>query len=113
MRHEVDEFLDPADQRRLEIVPVAYLRTDMPPRPGDVGLIGVRQAQRLARAVFPVHLPRHVRPGGQPQPLRLDGLPDVDVRVTDDEGVGATWPRRTASAMRASLEPVTRWSTST
>ncbi len=49
----------------------------------------------------------------QPEPLGFDGLPDVDVGVADHQACAPPVPRRTASAMRASFEPVTRWSTST
>src|SRR5262249_50730546 len=44
------------------------------------------------RAALPLHVTRHVRPLRQAQPLRFDRLPDVDIRVADDQGVGATGP---------------------
>src|SRR5882757_11547634 len=87
---EVDEFLDPADEGRLEVVPVTHLAADPPPRLGDVGLLGVRPAECGTDAVLPIRSARYHRPGLQPQSRRLDRLPDVDVRVADDQGVGAT-----------------------
>jgi hypothetical protein len=34
-------------------------------------------------------MPRNVRPGAKAKPLRLHGLPDVDVGMANDQGVGA------------------------
>lgn len=36
------------------------MRTDAPPRRGDVGLVGVRPAERIAHAVLPLDVPRHI-----------------------------------------------------
>ena len=63
-------------------------RQDVLPRPGDVGLVAVRPAELLADAV----LPRHRRAGtvghaAIADPIGLDRLPDVDVRMPDDQHV--------------------------
>ena len=52
-------------------------------------------------------------PRSMPSRAGLHRLPDVDVRMPDDEHVPPCGPRVTASAMRLSFEPGTRWSTST
>jgi hypothetical protein len=62
MRDEVDQLLHPADQRCVEIRPVAHPAADAPPCRGEVGWAGVRPAQRLTYPVFPVGSTRHNRP---------------------------------------------------
>ena len=51
---EVDELLDPAEERRLEVGVGVDAAEDVLPGPGDVGLVGVRPAQGLADAVLPL-----------------------------------------------------------
>ena len=61
--HEVDQLLDPAEQRRLAVGVGRDPRQDLPPGAGEVGLVGVRPAQRLADAVLPLDVARDVGPG--------------------------------------------------
>ncbi|KAB2810638.1 DMT family transporter [Pimelobacter simplex] len=84
---EVDELLDPPEQRGVEVLEAADAAEDVLPRPGDVGLVAVRPAELLAGALLPVDALGHLRPGLEAEPLRLDRLPDVDERVADDEHV--------------------------
>src|SRR5262249_41147820 len=69
--------------------PVAHPAPDPLPRPGDVGLLAVRQAHRLAHALLPVHALRNDRPRRDAETPRLDRLPDVDERMADDQSVFA------------------------
>src|SRR5271166_1064655 len=91
LRHEVDELLDPADQRRLEVVPVPDAGSDPPPRRGDVRLVCVRPSHGITQAVLPVHAARHVGPLVKAHPGRLDRLPDVDERMPDHHRMRAVW----------------------
>src|SRR5688500_8272448 len=89
---EVDELLDAAEEGRLEVGIGVDAAEDVLPGPGDVGLVGVRPAERLAHAVLPVGAAWHHRPGVQAEAVGLDRLPHVDIRMPDHEDVIA--PRR-------------------
>ena len=113
--HEVDQLLDPAEQGRVEVGVGRHPAEDVLPGAGDVGLVGVRPAELLRRRRASTRSPRGTSGHAvEPEPLGLDRLPDVDERVADDRararrpGSGAM-----SSAIRLSLEPGTRWSTST
>ena len=84
---EVDQLLDPPEQRRVEVVVRRDLRQDLPPGPRDVGLVGVRPAEGVAHALLPLDVARHLGPALEPEPFGLDRRPDVDERVADDEHV--------------------------
>ena len=88
---------------------------DVLPGAGDVGLVAVRPAERLADALLPLDVARDVRPGARcPSRSGFTACPDVDERVADDQHVLADRGlRRRRAAIRLSLEPGTRWSTST
>ena len=87
MRHEVDQFLDSADERGFKVIPVPDAAADPLPRSGGVGLLGVRPAKSPAHTLLPIHAFRHHRPGGDAEPAGVDGLPDVDAGMADDERV--------------------------
>ena len=114
LRDEVDQLLDAADQRRLEVVPVPHPAADPLPRRGDVGLLAVRPAAgpRTRRVSSPGpsgsmgQAASPSRAGLTACQMSMNGCPTTSVCAPPG-------PRRTASAIRASLEPATRWSTST
>ncbi len=81
---EVDELLDPARERRLDIGDRAHGPEDPHPSGGDVLVIGVRPADAAQYPRLPVLSARDGRPCGDADDVRLDRLPDVDVRVADD-----------------------------
>ena len=113
--HEVDELLDPAQQLGLE-VRVRRGRCRGCAATRGRGRPASRAASRGARATpcLPRRAARDVRPGVHAQAVRPDGLPDVDVRVADDEHVlGERAHRPGLPTTRHSLVPGTRWSTST
>ena len=87
-RDEVDELLDPAEQLGLEVGVGADRRRGSAARPAR-GRPGSSAASRGARAMPTFHdVPRGIT--GQasiPSALRLHRLPDVDVRVADDQHV--------------------------
>src|SRR5262249_13966202 len=89
LRHEVDQFLDPADECGLQVVPVTHAAPDPLPRPRDVRLLGVRPAQLAAHALLPVRALGDDGPRLNTDAAGLDGLPDVDERVAQDERVRA------------------------
>ena len=62
-RDEVDELLDAAEQRGLEVAVAAHAAEDVLPGARDVGLVGVRPSERLADAVLPLGAARDHRPG--------------------------------------------------
>ena len=62
LRDEVDEFLDPPDQFRLQVGPVADRAADALPGLGDVRLGAMRPSQGLADAVLPFDAAGHRRP---------------------------------------------------
>ena len=75
--HEVDQLLDPAEQapargRRSD----ATRAEDVLPGAGDVGLVAVRPAERLADALLPLDVARDRRASAvEAEPLRLHRLP--------------------------------------
>ena len=72
------------------------------------------QPRRRQTPFFHSIAARDVGPALEAEPLGLHRLPDVDVRVADDQHVLADGrAARRSSAIRLSLEPATRWSTST
>src|SRR5690606_23922037 len=78
LAHEVDQLLDPAQQRGLEVGVGAHATEDALPRPRDVGLRRVRPTERLAHAVLPLGPAIHDRPRGDTEARGLHRLPDVD-----------------------------------
>ena len=98
----------------LEVGVGAHPAEDVLPGPGDVGLVAVRPAELLADAVLPLDAARARRASASmPSRSGLTACPDVDERVADDQHVLADRALATAAAIRLSLEPATRWSTST
>src|ERR1700733_13382145 len=87
---EVDEFLDAAEQFRLQVGVAGDRAQDAAPRGGDVLRRLVAPADPREHALFPGQPPWDVGPGRQAEPGRLDRRPDVDERVADDEDVGVT-----------------------
>ncbi len=71
LRHEVDQLLDPAEQRRVEVLEPAHAAEDVLPGAGDVGLVAVRPAEALADAVLPLDVARDLRPRLLAEPLGL------------------------------------------
>src|SRR6185436_11797116 len=61
-RHEVDELLDTTQECGLEVAVAAHATEDVLPGPRDVGLLGMRPAERLAHAVLPLGAARDDRP---------------------------------------------------
>lgn len=83
--HEVDELLNPPEQRRLKVTVGAHGGQDPLPPHGDVTLIGVRPAEGLEGSMLDIDASRHVRPALEADASGLDCLPDVDERVAEDE----------------------------
>ena len=82
-------MLDSAQQGGLEIVIVAHRSEDALPGRRDVRLIVVGPAQCRADAVLPLLAPRDHGPRAQPEPSRLDALPDIDEGMPDHQHVRA------------------------
>src|SRR6266498_1411086 len=78
-RDEVDQFLDGAQQRHLDVGKAVDAREHLPPH-----LPGIGHAQRRTDAVLPVLGARYVRPAFDAESRRLHRLPDVDVRMPPD-----------------------------
>src|SRR5690606_1653095 len=86
-RHEIDEFLDPAEQHGLKVCIVAHGAQDALPGAGDIGLFLVRPAEGLADAVLPFDAPRDDGPRVEAKAGRLDRLPDIDEGMPHHEHV--------------------------
>src|SRR3546814_18284172 len=106
---EVDQLLDPAEQRRIEVLEPAHPTEDVLPGTRDVGLVAVRPAQLLADAVLPLDVARDVRPPLDAEPRGLDRCPDGDERMNADQhGLDDGWVRDRAGdpALLGPLYPV-------
>src|SRR5690606_34730932 len=80
---EVDQLLDRADQRGLEVAVAVDRREDAPPHVAWLG-----DAEPTAHALLPRFAPRDLRPGVHADDPRSHRLPDVDVRVPGHQHVG-------------------------
>ena len=89
-RDEVDQLLHPADQRRVEVGPVPDRGRgcDATPRRCRPGRRAASPAPDRCRASSPFRA-GSTGHSDRPEPGRFDGLPDVDERMADDQGVRA------------------------
>lgn len=90
--NEVDQLLHSAEKFWFQIGVRSNSFQDSLPRPRYVGLFVVGPAERLADSVLPFDGPRDGGPGLDPQTGRLDGLPDIDVGMTDHGDKSAIRP---------------------
>src|SRR5689334_8188697 len=60
--HEVDELLDAAEERRLEVAVGLHRAEDALPGAREVGLVPCRPAERAAHPHLELDAPRHLRP---------------------------------------------------
>ena len=112
-RHEVDELLDAPQQGGVEVVERRHLAEDVLPRPGDVGLVRCGQPSCWQVPVFQSML--RGTSGQRAMPSRA-GLTACQMSMNGCPTISTCLPigdRAMSWAMRLSLEPVTRWSTST
>ncbi|TCK41645.1 hypothetical protein EDF60_2077 [Leucobacter luti] len=84
---EVNQVLDTADELRLKVAKIAHAAADPRPRIGDVGRLVARPPEGQADAFLPLDAARNRWPGLKANTARLDGLPDIDEWVADDENV--------------------------
>ena len=104
-RHEVDQLLDPAEQRRLEVAVSMHPREHSLPREPEVFFRLSWPAEGAANAGLPVGAARNLRPTLNAHRRRRHALPDVNERVPNDNHVLAMGAgchgRRNARLFRA------------
>lgn len=87
-RDEVDEFLHTTEQTWLEILVRVDALKNASPTEADIFRCFVMPSEAFERSNLDIFAPRNVRPGRDPDYLRFNCLPHINVRVSEYEHTG-------------------------
>src|SRR5687768_13060420 len=88
-RDEVDQLLDPAEKRRLEIAIRLHRPEDALPCPGEIRLVASRPAEGAAHADLELDAAGNHGPALDAHRAGRDALPHVDPWMSDDQHMRA------------------------